>query len=113
MTCERHPTRLSSSKGTTADRSSPVFPIALVQCDQTWLEACCVLDAIVWPGNDSNMASVRFEGHPAGSGIPGGMGGGLVSPDGWVHEEFVGLGLAEQIRDVVESRKCKRILRDE
>jgi hypothetical protein len=31
---------------------------------------------------------VYYEQHPVGAGISGGMGGGAVNPEVWVHEEL-------------------------
>src|ERR1051326_3187421 len=43
------------------------------------------LDEREWPGNDWNMSRVCFERHRIGEVIAGGMGGGLVTLEPWVH----------------------------
>jgi len=63
------------------------------------------LDAIAWPGNDEGMARVVYERLPIGSGIAGGMGGGMVQPHGWVHPQFVSLEIEAEIRSVVAGRQ--------
>jgi hypothetical protein len=63
------------------------------------------LDAIASPGNDEDSARVVFERRPVGSGVPGGMGGGSVSADGWVHGEFVSLGIDQEVREVLRGTR--------
>jgi hypothetical protein len=44
------------------------------------------LDALRWC--EPEGARVYYEQHPVGAGISGGMGGGAVNPEVWVHEEL-------------------------
>jgi hypothetical protein len=63
------------------------------------------LDALAWSTSDPDAAELRFERLPAGSGVAGGMGGGRVLPEIWVHAEFAELGIDEHIRDVVRGHR--------
>ena len=62
------------------------------------------LDAIAWPGQP-DMARITFERRPIGAGISGGMGGGIVERSGWIHREFVQLGMEEEIRAVINGAR--------
>lgn len=78
------------------------IPAHGVKCSESQLEQLLRdLDAIAWPGNDDDMARVVFESAGPGQRVPGGMGGGVVGPEGWVHPEFVELGIADEIRAVL------------
>lgn len=69
------------------------FPASSVLCTEAALRMLLRdLDAIAWPGNDENSSRVVFERRPIGSGVAGGMGGGLVTGEGWVHRAFTDLG---------------------
>lgn len=79
-----------------------VVPAEQVVCSQailTWL--LYDLDRISWPGNDEDSARVVFERVAVGSGVAGGMGGGVVINGVWIHAELVRLGLGDEIRAVL------------
>lgn len=79
-----------------------VVPASRVICRPDTLEQLLRdLDGIAWPGNDPDAARVFFERRRAESGVAGGMGGGTVTAEGWVHEEFRKQGLEEDIRGVL------------
>ena len=75
-------------------------PLRVVGASEAALRTLLLdLDRIAW--KDPEGAAIRYERAPAGTGVAGGMGGGAVTPDIWIHDEFVELGLADQIREVV------------
>jgi hypothetical protein len=66
-------------------------PIALVRCGEDELrQLLWDLDATEWA--DPDGASLAFERVPVGHQLPGGMGGGIVAADIWVHP-----GLDQQV----------------
>jgi hypothetical protein len=82
-----------------------VFPAGRVDISAASLQQLLRdLDAIAWPGQP-DMARVVYERLPVGSGVAGGMGGGLVATDGWIHPEFVRLGLESDIRRVIHGQQ--------
>ena len=61
-----------------------VARVAFVTCAETQLHRLLLeLDALSWADPDS--ARIYFESVAIGSGVPGGMGGGAVAPELWVH----------------------------
>jgi hypothetical protein len=83
-------------------------PVSKVQAQEEVLnQLLCDLEMISWgPGglSHSNVpceAWIYYEVLPPGSGVGGGMGGGLVVDGLWVHEELQKLGLCRQIEEVV------------
>jgi len=78
-----------------------VCPAFLVTCSQESLEQLLRdLDAMKW--NDLSMARVFYERQPVGTGIAGGMGGGRVTGDLWVHDQFVQEQVDRLIRKVLQ-----------
>ena len=73
-------------------------PLRLVRCsEETIAMLATELDAAVW--QDPSMLEVAVEHVPVGSGVAGGMGGGIVVDDVWLNpHEF-----AE--RDVIRARR--------
>ena len=67
----------------------------------------CDLEEISWGNgglstdNKPYDARIYYEPLPVGSGVSGGMGGGVVIDGVWVHPEFEESGLAPQIKEVV------------
>ena len=60
---------------------------AFVSCPEAQLHRLISeLDALSWA--DPESAGVFFESLPIGSGVPGGMGGGAVAPELWVHPKL-------------------------
>jgi hypothetical protein len=79
-----------------------------VSCSMEALETLLRdLDEIAWPGNDPDMRRVFYERLPEGAGVAGGMGGGLVTNEPWVHKMFVAAGLKDAILGVLRGeREC-------
>jgi hypothetical protein len=63
------------------------------------------LDDIAWPGNDPTKRRVFYERLPVGAGVAGGMGGGRVTDEPWIHKEFVKLRLAPRIIEVLQGKR--------
>src|SRR4051812_18841606 len=83
-------------------------PAKAVLCDETALDLLLRdLDAIAWPGNDHDGARVFYERAAVGKGVAGGMGGGVVLPGVWVHDEFEQLGLGDAIREVIAAERAR------
>ena len=81
-------------------------PLSVVGATEPALRALLrELDAIAWPTNDQEGMAILYEHRPAGAGVAGGMGGGLVDAAIWVHDEFVALGLADAIRAVIRGER--------
>jgi len=86
-------------------------PVRLVRCDATTLEAVlAVLDKLDW--DDPEGARVYYEHLPAGSGVAGGTGGGIVVDGVWVNPHFKShraagedVSLATALADVVLGRR--------
>ncbi len=82
-------------------------PACLLRCDEGTLgQLLRDLDALIWPGQPED-AGVFYLRLPAGSQVPGGMGGGIVIDGIWVHDTFEALGIAQQIRDVITGRASR------
>ena len=59
----------------------------IVSCEDEQLRKLLLeLDDLGWA--DPDGASVYFESLPVGSGVAGGMGGGLVGPEIWLHPKL-------------------------
>ncbi len=85
-------------------------PAKRVRCSEQQLSQLLTdLNRIAWPGNekhgDNDGSAIHYEPRPVGSGVSGGMGGGRVVDGVWVHEEFVELGISDQIREVFEGER--------
>jgi hypothetical protein len=82
-----------------------VAPASRVACDEAALARLLrAIDAIAWPENDEGSASIRYERLRAGDTVPGGMGGGRVSSDAWIHDELA--PHAPAIREVLAGRRA-------
>lgn len=85
-----------------------VCPASLVRCAEATLEQLLIdLDELAWPGNDPNMRRVYYERLATGSGVPGGMGGGRVAAEPWIHGDFIGRGLGAAIADVLRGDRAR------
>jgi hypothetical protein len=79
-----------------------VAPAGVVSCAEDALdELLCDLDTICWPHNDWDSARVVFERRAVGAPVAGGMGGGIVTRQAWIHPALVQLELGQEIRDVL------------
>jgi len=75
-------------------------PARLVKCDQAALERLLRdLDRLRWKAPET--AHVFFERGSPGSGVWGGMGGGLIVDGVWLHPDLQKLGIEQQVRDVI------------
>ena len=64
-----------------------VFPAKQINCNEVVLvKLLNEIDQMEW--NDQSMASFYYEIHDLGSIVSGGMGGGKVENDLWVHENL-------------------------
>src|SRR5260370_25228749 len=83
-----------------------VCPASIVRCSEESLQQLLHdLDALTW--NDPSSAHLFFERLPLGSGVSGGMGGGLVQSSVWLHPRLVKLGLLEKVKAVIEGRRSR------
>ena len=81
-------------------------PARLVKCDQATLERLLRdLDSLGWRAPET--AHVFFERGSPGSGVWGGMGGGLIVEGVWLHPELQKLGIEERVRDVIAGTRSK------
>jgi len=86
-----------------------VAPALRVECSEgALLLLLRDLDEIAWPGIDADASDLRFERLPAGSSVPGGMGGGRAEDDVWIHPDLA--RHADAIRDVLAGRR--EVIRD-
>jgi hypothetical protein len=84
-----------------------VCPVRHITCSVETLQQLLVdLDQIEWAGNDDpSMRRIYFESRAAGQGVPGGIGGGQVTDDLWIHPRLAEQGLLDPIRDVLSSKR--------
>jgi hypothetical protein len=83
-------------------------PLRVVRANERTLKRLLAdLDHIAWESNGGEGAEMRYERLPVGAVVDGGMGGGLVSEDIWIHEEFSDLDLAEAIREVIRGARTE------
>jgi len=81
-----------------------VAPAARVECNEAALDLLLRdLDEVAWPGAEPNASSLRYEQLAPGAVVPGGMGGGLVADDVWIHPELAPHAAA--IRAVLAGRR--------
>lgn len=81
-------------------------PARLVRCTEETLQRLLLdIDAICWPGQPDG-AGLSYEQVSVGTGVAGGMGGGIALDEVWVHKELVGLGLAPAIKAVLSGERA-------
>jgi hypothetical protein len=77
------------------DDGGQIYVVARASAVACSEEALCRLlrdiDEREWPGNDWNSSRVCFERHSVGAVVAGGMGGGLVTLEPWVHPRLESL----------------------
>jgi hypothetical protein len=76
-------------EGDTGGQIYLVCPVQMVNCSsETLRKLLLYLDEIAWPNSDDSERGIFFERKKVGEIIIGGMGGGRVEQDLWVHDEF-------------------------
>jgi hypothetical protein len=63
------------------------------------------LDALSW--KDIVGAQVFYERGLPGSGLVGGMGGGLIVDGVWIHPELQKLGIEQAVREVISGARTR------
>ncbi len=80
-----------------------VCPAARVRCDTDDLSRLLLdLDAVIWRQPDA--VGLFYERYPVGAVVPGGMGGGLVTPDVWTHRVLAEKDLTTAIKSVISGK---------
>jgi hypothetical protein len=83
-----------------------VAPAHSVRCSEKALyQLLRDIDEIEWPGNPDNMRGVFFERLDPNSAVAGGMGGGLVDAQPWVHNRLESQGMREAILRVLRGEQ--------
>jgi hypothetical protein len=83
-------------------------PASLVKCGLDVLEQLLRdLDSRCWACNEGEGSGIYFERQPVGTGVWGGMGGGLITEGLWLHEKIEGFGMRSQIEDVLAGRRSR------
>jgi hypothetical protein len=79
-------------------------PVKYVMCDEDALRGLLdALDALEW--NEPARARLNFELAPIGSGVMGGMGGGLVIDGVWMHKRLDAGGVLPLAVSVIYGRR--------
>jgi hypothetical protein len=77
-----------------------------VRCsEETLRQLLREIDEIEWPGNPDNMRGVFFERLGPNSAVAGGMGGGVVETQPWVHKRLEAQGMREAILQVLRGEQ--------
>jgi hypothetical protein len=77
-----------------------VIPARMIHCSVDALRTLLRdLDTQAWLCNENEGAAIYYERKPLGSGVAGGMGGGVSTGEIWVHPEFQ--EIAPEIRRVI------------
>lgn len=75
-------------------------PVSLIKCDEDALRNLLLdIDKTQW--NDPDSANLFFEHIPVGTGVAGGMGGGIVTESLWLHPKVEALGVRKAIMAVL------------
>jgi hypothetical protein len=85
-----------------------VCPARFIRCSEQILHQLLLdldEDEIEWPGNDPSTRRIYFESRPPGQGIPGGMGGGKVADEIWIHPRLVQNRFADLIIAVLTGKR--------
>ena len=106
---QNHPNTIVVFEGDDGGQIYLVCPVALIKCNETKLyQLLKDIDAYCW--NDPAGVNIYYEQRPVAGIIAGGMGGGLVRDDLWLHDEIRKLRVEKEIKDVL-SDKLDRIRR--
>lgn len=83
-----------------------VAPASLVGCSEVTLNRILrEIDEIEWPGNPDDMRKVFFERLGPRSSVAGGMGGGEVRSEPWIHRRLESQGYREAILAVLRGER--------
>lgn len=83
-------------------------PMNIVKCNEDTLKNLLIdLDTIAWDCNECEGTGLYYEVREPGEGISGGMGGGEIKEELWIHKEFSDLNLYEEIENVLSGAKEK------
>jgi len=94
-------------------------PVSKVHCTESVLKQLLHdLGNITWGDGglakndaaDDGNEGYYFEALPVGSGVAGGMGGGVVLDDLWIHNELEKYGLRSQIKAVIAGTQARLVL---
>ena len=81
-------------------------PASMVSCSQEVLHRLLLdVDARCWECNEGGGAGLYFERKPVGTGVGGGMGGGIVTDGLWLHERVEGFGIRAQIEEILAGHR--------
>lgn len=87
-------------------------PVSKVQATEDVLhQLLCDLETITWglgglsQDNIPYDARIYYEPLPPGSGVSGGMGGGMVLDGPWMHDELEERGLRPQIEEILAGKR--------
>jgi len=84
-----------------------VCPARHIKCSESVLQQLLVdIDGTEW--DDPSMRRIYFESRPPSQPVPGGMGGGQVMDQPWIHPRLIENGLSDAILNVL-SGKAQRI----
>jgi hypothetical protein len=93
LEAQRHPNGVVILEGDWGGQIYLVIPANQVSCSEETLHQLLLdIDAREWPNNEpESSARVCFERRELGEGIAGGMGGGVVRSELWVHPRLASL----------------------
>ncbi len=96
----RHNDGVAILQGDWGGQIYAVIPARMIRCTAEAIQQLLFdLDAEAWSCNENEGATIYYERKPAGTGVPGGMGGGASTGGLWIHPEFD--EIAEQIQLVI------------
>jgi hypothetical protein len=85
-------------------------PARMVHCSQEQLQQLLLdIDAKCWQCNENEGARIYFERKLIGSGVWGGMGGGVITGGLWLHFQIEEFGIRPQI-EIILAGKPARII---
>ena len=76
--------------------------IRAVHCSEETLNRLLKdLDRVAWSGGEPDQARILYERHRPDTVLAGGTGGGRVTNDLWIHQQFERFDLTERIKAVI------------